>query len=421
MKKIWSTIVLICSLLVFTYQHSLAVDDTVEAGDTESIAEETETATFSNPAQAEHAANLSAEASAALDDDVDNAKNNFETAETERGEAQEDLNSTRRGVVTTEKELVTAEDNLVTAESYQAAVESAYEALTTEEKRAAKERYDNAMSQAIEDVAAAELALEGAQKNLETAIGDRKEAKAAMDAAEAELAAAETALNEVMGELAGVSVEAISDMRASKMGWGQIAHALGVPPSAIGNRRGHTKKQGKNFEYGFVSEPTEVITDDLPAPEDEIAEATKRDIQHGWNKGHGMTTSVSSSGKKGLGLSETDLGVGSKGSKASRGNSGSKSSKSSKSISTGSSKSNSKSSSASSSTGSSKSDRSSAGGPSNDKGNSGNASSGSSKSDRSSTGGPSDKSNNGNNGNDKSNSSDKANDKSNNGKSGKSK
>ncbi len=359
MKKIRFTIVLICSLLIFTYQHSLAVGETAEPSDTDSIAE------FSNPAQAAHAANLSAEASAALDDDVDNANNKLEKAEAD----------------------------LVTAESYQEAVEIAYQALTSEEKTAANERYNNAMIQAINDVAAAE----------------------------AELDTAKTAYNEVMGEVAGVSEKTISDMRDSKMGWGQIAHELGVHPRALG--LGHTKKMGKNFEYGFTDEPAEAIAGDLPTPETEIAEATKRDIQHGWNnKGHGMTTSVSSSGKKGLGLSETDLGVGSKGSKASQGNSGSKSSKSSKSSSAGSSKSSSKSSSASSSasssTGNSKSNRSSAGGPSNDKSSSGNSSSGSSKSDRSSTGGPSnDKSDNGNSGNDKSKNSNNGNKGGNSGKS----
>jgi hypothetical protein len=343
MKKIWPTIVLICSLLVFTYQHSLAVDDTPESSDQDPTAEaemeaelDSDTPEFSNPAQAAHAGNLAEafssapnKATASAVEDVENTEKNLDKANTDLDKANADLDKANADL-----------------------------------KAAQEAEISGEIAIAIVAVDAAKTLLGGATT---------EQAYAAT-----ELTNAENALDKAVGELAGVSLEAISGLRESKMGWGQIAHELGVHPRAIG--LGHTKKKGKNFEYGVVSEPAEAIADGVPALENEIAEATKRDIQHGWNnKGHGMTTSVSS----GLGLSETDLGVGSKGSKASQGNSGSKSSKSS---SAGSSKSSSKSSSASSSTGNSKSDRGSAGGPSNDKGNSGNSSSGASKSDKSNNG-----------------------------------
>ena len=223
--------------------------------------------------------------------------------------------------------------------------------------------------------------METAQDNLGTAKTDRKSARADRDMAEAELAAAEAALDEAVSELAGVSEKAISDMRNSGMGWGQIAHSLGVPESTIG--LGHTKIKGKNVKNRSAGDLIDDPAGDLPSPEVEIAEATKRDIQYGWTKNHGLATSGSSSSKNGLGLSETDLGIGSKGSKSSRGNSGSKSS-------------------GSSSKGSSKSDRGSVGGPSNDNSSTASSSSGKSKSDRGKTGGPSnDKDKSGNNGNDK--------------------
>jgi len=327
MKKIWFTALLICSLVVFTYHHSLATEEETQ-----------EVSTFSNPAQAAHAANLSEVASEALDGDVENAETDLENAENDLEAAQ------------------TAKDN-------------------------AQNTLDNPPSTATpQDLADAQKALGAAQTTKDDA---------------------QNALDKAIGELAGVSEEAIGDMRDSGMGWGQIAHELGVHPGVLG--LGHTKRHRENMAID--------IAENLPAPELEIAEATQRDVKHGWAKGHGMTTSVASSSKKGLGLAETDLGIGSKGSKASKGNSGSKSSSSR-------SGSSSKSSSASSSKGNSKSDRGSAGGPSNDRGNSGNSSSDKSKSDRSSTGGPSnsDKSNNGNSGNDKGNSGEKGNKGGNSGK-----
>ena len=304
MKKIGLKTLLICSLVVFTYHHSLADDD------------DPETSEFSNPAQAAHAANLSEVASAALDGDVENAENDLVEAEDTRDDAQNTL------------------DNLPPDTS------------------------DQVMA----------------------------EAEAALETAEADLKNAETALDEAVSELAGVSVDAIGDMRSNGYGWGQIAHELGVHPGVLG--------------LGHMKHFTADIATNLPAPELEIAEATKRDVKHGWAKGHGMSTSVASSSRKGLGLAETDLGIGGKGAKSSHGNMGNKGS------------------SANSSRGGSKDDRGAAGGPSNDKSNSGNSSSGKSKSDRGKSGGPSnDKTNNGNNGNDKGNGGDKGNKGGNSGKS----
>ena len=381
MKKIWFTIVLICSLLIFTYQHSLAAEETAEPGDPDSIAEaevaaepESDTPEFNNPAQAAHAANLAEAVASAPNEATAGAVEDVESAEEGLDKANGDLDKANADL-----------------EKAMADLEAALGADVPDEIA----------------IAEAKAAVEAAEAVLGEATTEQVNAAT-------ELTSAENTLDKAVAELAGVTVEAISDMRAS-MGWGQIAHALGVPPRTIGRRLGHLEKKGKSFEYGVVSEPAESVAGELPAPEDEIAEATKRDIQHGWDKGHGMATSVASSGKKGLGLSETDLGVGSKGSKASQGNSGSKSSKSNNSSSKSSSAG---SSSSTSSVGNSKSDHGSAGGPSNGKCSSGNSSSGSSKSDRSSTGGPSnDKSNNGNNGNDKSNSSDKGNKGGNSGKS----
>ena len=297
MKKVWLSTLLTCSLVVFTYHHSLADEETPA------------TSEFSNPAQAAHAANL-AEEVAATDTATIEAAQNVQVAENEVKELEEALKA--------------ADPNNI----------------------------------------------------------------AAMKIAEDDLTKAESTLNKAETDLAGlvgVTETAISEMRGNGMGWGQIAHELNVHPGVLG--LGHMKSYGANLATGF--------------PDDfEMDEATKRDVKHGWAKGHGMSTSVASSSRKGLGLAETDLGIGGKGANSSHGNMGNKGS------------------SANSSRGGSKGDRGAAGGPSNDRGNSGNSSSGKSKSDRGKSGGPSnDKSNNGNNGNDRGNSGDKGNKGGNSGKS----
>ncbi|MBW1637139.1 MAG: hypothetical protein JRJ68_12795 [Deltaproteobacteria bacterium] len=276
MRKIRFITLLSCFPIIFTCSYSMAA------------ANEQVTSEFSNPAQAAHAANLSAAASAEINDEIADAETDVENAET--------------------------------------AVTNAETAVTN--------------AKAAED----QSALEAAEEEL---------AKA-----EKTLTGAETTLGEAVAELAGVTVGSIEGMRSSGMGWGEIAHELGVHPGTLG--LGHTKHNRENIAAE--------LADDLPSPQQEIAEATKRDMQHGWSKGHGMSTSTASSSKKGLGLAETDLGVGGWGSKAAKENKGNSGNK------TGNARggASSKNSSANSSQGHSMGSHSSSGGPSNEKGNNGN-------------------------------------------------
>ena len=166
----------------------------------------------------------------------------------------------------------------------------------------------DAVKEAEAKVASAKDALD----NTDQADGAAKaKAEKDLDDAENELAKANATLDAEVGKLAGVESGDIADMRADGMGWGEIAHELGVHPGTLG--LGHNKAKGNKKGKGFSD------------PENEIAEATRRDVEHGWAKGHGQYASKSSSGKKGLGLSETGMAHGSKGS---RGNSGGKGNKS---------------------------------------------------------------------------------------------
>ena len=101
----------------------------------------------------------------------------------------------------------------------------------------------------------------------------------AVKAAEEKLADAVEALNHALANSTGVSASEISDMRASGMGWGQIAHALGLHPGTLG--LGHTKSE----------------------KDKEQAMATSRDFSKGTTgKEHGQKGSgpgKSSSGEKG--------------------------------------------------------------------------------------------------------------------------
>jgi len=91
------------------------------------------------------------------------------------------------------------------------------------------------------------------------------------------LAAAETAYEEALAEKIGVTNDEIAAMRASGMGWGEIAHELGVHPSLLG--LGHTK--GKANRHGVDKEYNAALADD------ELAEATVRTTGRGLALGHG--------------------------------------------------------------------------------------------------------------------------------------
>ena len=98
-----------------------------------------------------------------------------------------------------------------------------------------------AAEQANAEAEAAMEALEAATQNLYDArrSGDEDAYNEALQA----LQAAQNEVVEAMAGIAGVSVSDIAGMRGEGMGWGQIAHALGIHPGVLG--LGHTKG-GKN-------------------------------------------------------------------------------------------------------------------------------------------------------------------------------
>jgi hypothetical protein len=142
------------------------------------------------------------------------------------------------------------------------------------------------------DPLATEEAIEAARTAYETALSDYETAQALAD--------------EQLAAFAGVSPEEIQAMREEGLGWGQIAHELGIHPGALG--LGHTKGVlNRNRTAAMENEGS-----DLEA-------ATARDLKTGWSKGAG--SSASGSQGQGKGKSSESSGQGNSNSN-SGGNSG---------------------------------------------------------------------------------------------------
>jgi hypothetical protein len=99
---------------------------------------------------------------------------------------------------------------------------------------------------------------------------------------------AQESADEKLAEFAGVPAEDITAMRRSGMGWGQIAHELGIHPGALG--LGHTK----NKQYGY--QKSKMKGKNL-GETDELEAITGRNLKTGWSKGHGTDLSSHSGGK----------------------------------------------------------------------------------------------------------------------------
>ncbi|MEA3497786.1 MAG: hypothetical protein U9R16_01885 [Campylobacterota bacterium] len=106
-----------------------------------------------------------------------------------------------------------------------------------------------AQAQKAENLAAETEDVQVAQTNVNDAETALSNAQAAYDAdptaaTEAALEEAQTNFNSAtttLSEVSGVAVDDITTMRTSGMGWGEIAHEIGVHPSVLGLR--NSKKE----------------------------------------------------------------------------------------------------------------------------------------------------------------------------------
>ncbi len=150
-------------------------------------------------------------------------------------------------------------------------VEPAFTSIAEVEHAAALAEQTALDNEGLQDALAA---VENAETTLEEAVlsGD----PAAVSAAEAELTEAKDLYAETLSEVTGVAHENILSMRDAGMGWGEIAHELGVAPGllGLGRTRGRQKHTAGSGEH-------ELAVAEIEAKE--IAEVTRRDIASGWS------------------------------------------------------------------------------------------------------------------------------------------
>jgi hypothetical protein len=136
-------------------------------------------------------------------------------------------------------------------------------------------------------------AYEEAQQKLDTLISQNatpqkiEAARLAVEEAKKAYDEAQESADEKLAEFAGVAAEDIMSMRRSGMGWGEIAHELGIHPGALG--LGHTK----NKQYGYQKSKMKGKNLGETA---ELEAITGRNLKTGWSRGHGTDFSSHSGG-----------------------------------------------------------------------------------------------------------------------------
>jgi hypothetical protein len=146
-------------------------------------------------------------------------------------------------------------------------------------------------------------------QSVKDALADLEAAQASGD--ETAIAEAEKALESALADAAGVHANDIANMREDGMGWGQIAHELGVHPGVLGlgNRFGHTNTQRSQMGNAFGR-----------GPKGEMADATARNVRTGWSNGHGPAGDKGKTG--GVGNANASQGNASASDKGAKGNNG---------------------------------------------------------------------------------------------------
>jgi hypothetical protein len=131
-------------------------------------------------------------------------------------------------------------------------------------------------------------AYEEAKQKLDALPQETEAARIAVEEAKKAYEEAQEIADEKLAAFAGMPAENIMSMRRSGMGWGQIAHELGIHPGALG--LGHTK----NKQYGY--QKSKMKGKNL-GETDESEAITGRNLKTGWSKGHGTDLSSHSGGK----------------------------------------------------------------------------------------------------------------------------
>ena len=250
-----------------------------------------EAPSYQNPAQAHHAANLQEQA---LANDAE-----LNTAADSVAEARQEQNLAEAALQQATSEQITCNDQLQAAIQTQTEAQAAYDNALASGDAAALEAATTNLEVANQAVMDAQKALDGADERYQARLGEYNEAQE-------NCLQAENSYAEMLGNRTGVLAEEIRAMRQErKMGWGDIAHYLGVPPSYLGRKLGHTK----NWKNQVNAPDTDPVDDEelvvQISEDEELQQATKRNTHTGWSTNHGLQTERGNSTRSGMGLAAT--------------------------------------------------------------------------------------------------------------------
>ncbi len=161
-------------------------------------------------------------------------------------------------------------------------------------REATRNTDDEELAERVEKAENAEQELAEARERLANLPEDateeeRREAIRDVRQARRDVREARRAVAERLSEISGEYKEDITRMREEGYGWGQIAHELGVHPSALGlgHKYGHKKSDRHNVQSRHRT-----------GKRDRVSAATARDVKTGWGaRGHGVSAGGKASGK----------------------------------------------------------------------------------------------------------------------------
>lgn len=173
--------------------------------------------------------------------------------------------------------------------------------------RAARDSDDEELAERVDNAENAEQELAAARERLANLPEDateeeRRQAVQDVRQARRDVRQSRAAVAERLSEISGELEADITRMREEGYGWGQIAHELGVHPSALGlgHKYGHRNKAGQHARsrHGF-------------GKQGDISAATTRDTKSGWGaRGHGISAGGKGRGKGRQGADAFDSAAG---------------------------------------------------------------------------------------------------------------
>ena len=204
---------------------------------------------YTNPAQAAHAAQLAEQVAMTNDQQVEETQLAVDSAEEDVAAAQEELTAAQEAFDAAQADL---------------------------DAMLADPNFDPNSPEYLDAMNARDAAL--------TALEEEQQQ---YDTEQAKMETLETTLTELLAYDAGVTAAEIEQMRRDGLGWGQIAHELGVHPAALG--LGHSKKaRNRNTETIMTAAEIEGVDTQ------ELAESSARNTGNGLaeSRSKGMKTQI---------------------------------------------------------------------------------------------------------------------------------